>query len=135
MGVNAIALDGFVARYASLTQLNNISGEGTPVRGVPEPATWAMMLLGFGGIGVAMRAAAARKGWRRSLERNCRSRFAKTNSDRQLRSSDLRQPFLAAATHRHTYSAEAEQHHRPGCRLGHAADRSSFARDIVQLGQ
>lgn len=24
-------------------------------RGVPEPATWAMMLLGFGGIGVAMR--------------------------------------------------------------------------------
>jgi hypothetical protein len=27
----------------------------TPVRGVPEPATWAMMLLGFGGIGMAMR--------------------------------------------------------------------------------
>lgn len=27
-----------------------------PVRGaVPEPATWAMMLLGFGGMGVAMR--------------------------------------------------------------------------------
>ena len=23
--------------------------------GVPEPATWAMMLLGFGGIGMAMR--------------------------------------------------------------------------------
>jgi len=22
---------------------------------VPEPATWAMMLLGFGGIGMAMR--------------------------------------------------------------------------------
>src|SRR4051794_28399743 len=27
---------------------------GTP-RGVPDPATWAMMLLGFGGIGMAMR--------------------------------------------------------------------------------
>ena len=26
-----------------------------PARGVPEPATWAMMLLGFGGIGMAMR--------------------------------------------------------------------------------
>jgi hypothetical protein len=23
--------------------------------GVPEPATWALMLLGFGGIGMAMR--------------------------------------------------------------------------------
>ncbi|HEV2593824.1 MAG TPA: PEPxxWA-CTERM sorting domain-containing protein [Sphingomicrobium sp.] len=28
---------------------------GTPVRGVPEPATWGMMLLGFAGIGLAMR--------------------------------------------------------------------------------
>ena len=27
----------------------------SPVRGVPEPATWAMMLLGFCGIGLAMR--------------------------------------------------------------------------------
>ncbi len=27
----------------------------SPTSGVPEPATWAMMLLGFGGIGVAMR--------------------------------------------------------------------------------
>jgi len=26
-----------------------------PLGGVPEPSTWAMMLLGFGGIGVAMR--------------------------------------------------------------------------------
>ena len=29
--------------------------QNSPVRGVPEPATWAMMLLGFGGIGFAMR--------------------------------------------------------------------------------
>lgn len=28
---------------------------GQPVGGVPEPATWGMMLLGFGGIGMAMR--------------------------------------------------------------------------------
>lgn len=29
---------------------------GTPVSGaIPEPASWAMMLLGFGTIGVAMR--------------------------------------------------------------------------------
>ena len=28
---------------------------GSPTTAVPEPATWAMMLLGFGGIGMAMR--------------------------------------------------------------------------------
>jgi hypothetical protein len=54
-GTSSITLANFVDRYASLSELNNISGEGTPVRGVPEPATWAMMLLGFGGIGMAMR--------------------------------------------------------------------------------
>jgi len=40
--------------------LNNCTREGCPTPtpfsgGVPEPATWAMMLLGFGGIGMAMR--------------------------------------------------------------------------------
>jgi len=27
----------------------------SPVGAVPEPATWAMMLLGFGAVGFAMR--------------------------------------------------------------------------------
>ena len=32
-----------------------LAGTPPPPGSVPEPATWAMMLLGFGGIGVAMR--------------------------------------------------------------------------------
>jgi hypothetical protein len=39
-----------------------IFGTGTPVRGVPEPATWALMLLGFGGIGFAMRRGSKQNG-------------------------------------------------------------------------
>lgn len=33
------------------------AGEITPAAAVPEPGTWAMMLLGFGGIGYSMRKA------------------------------------------------------------------------------
>jgi hypothetical protein len=64
-------LNGFVDRYASITALNNTSGEGhpvgtpTPFSTAPEPATWAMMLLGFGGIGYSMRR--SRRGRRRVL--------------------------------------------------------------------
>jgi hypothetical protein len=53
--VSSISLNNFVDRYASLSQIGGVSGEGTPVGGVPEPATWAMMLLGFGAIGMTMR--------------------------------------------------------------------------------
>ncbi|PZQ63502.1 MAG: hypothetical protein DI570_08790 [Phenylobacterium zucineum] len=31
------------------------SGYGTPVAWVPEPSTWALMIVGFGGAGVALR--------------------------------------------------------------------------------
>jgi hypothetical protein len=33
----------------------NVSLVGTPTSGVPEPATWAMMLIGFAGVGAALR--------------------------------------------------------------------------------
>ena len=36
-------------------------GEATQVGGVPEPATWAMMLLGFGFVGGAVRSAKRRQ--------------------------------------------------------------------------
>ena len=36
-------------------------GPNTPT-GVPEPATWAMMLLGFGGVGMAMRRRRSKEG-------------------------------------------------------------------------
>ena len=56
---SSITLNDFVDRYASLSELNNQSGEGTPTTPrtppVPEPATWALMLLGFAGVGAAMR--------------------------------------------------------------------------------
>jgi hypothetical protein len=38
-----------------------IFATGTPPPGVPEPATWAMMLLGFGAAGVAVRRSRRRK--------------------------------------------------------------------------
>jgi hypothetical protein len=41
-----------VAAHLQLTLLSDI----TISPGVPEPATWAMMLMGFGGLGAAMRA-------------------------------------------------------------------------------
>jgi opacity protein-like surface antigen len=40
----------------NLTTAGNISGNATfTAAAVPEPATWGLMLIGFGGIGLAMR--------------------------------------------------------------------------------
>lgn len=50
--------DPFV-RYQSLSApsagVNSSSGVGAPVAWVPEPAAWALMLVGFGGIGAVLR--------------------------------------------------------------------------------
>jgi hypothetical protein len=56
-GLTQITLDSFVVRYIS-TGANGAgsgTGIGTEVPAVPEPSTWALMLLGFGVIGTAMR--------------------------------------------------------------------------------
>jgi hypothetical protein len=55
---SSITLDDFVTRFQSIEPAQNggTSGIGLPVTGiVPEPATWAMMILGFGMIGGALR--------------------------------------------------------------------------------
>ncbi len=36
-------------------QLDNLVVTGTPIAGVPEPATWAIMILGFGAAGSVLR--------------------------------------------------------------------------------
>jgi hypothetical protein len=51
-GVTIVSDTGF----GTFRQLRVTAGSG-----VPEPATWAMMLLGFGGIGMAMRRSRKRK--------------------------------------------------------------------------
>lgn len=48
---------------SNMATAGDISGTATfDVRAVPEPATWALMLLGFGGIGMAMRRSRRRNG-------------------------------------------------------------------------
>jgi len=51
---------GLLAGQYTLTIMGNAGADGQmgghiDIRAVPEPATWAMMLLGFGAVGFAMR--------------------------------------------------------------------------------
>jgi len=54
---SSIDLTNFYVRYQGIQGITGVtSAVGRPTTPpVPEPATWAMMLLGFGGIGMAMR--------------------------------------------------------------------------------
>lgn len=60
---NGITLSNFVNRTQSfeIGKVTSAVGQGTPVSPVPEPATWAMMMLGFGFVGGAMRSAKRRQ--------------------------------------------------------------------------
>jgi hypothetical protein len=59
-----ITFNNFVDRYQSITGAGNVTsaigrpaegGGGGGAGGVPEPATWALMIGGFGGVGALMR--------------------------------------------------------------------------------
>ena len=50
---DSITLSGYLTRYQGVD--GSGSAVGTPVAAVPEPATWGLMLLGFGAIGFSMR--------------------------------------------------------------------------------
>ena len=59
-GTTAIGLDNFFVRYQSINapgiEGGSASGQvTTPSSPVPEPAAWMLMILGFAGIGFAMR--------------------------------------------------------------------------------
>jgi hypothetical protein len=54
--INAAANNPGLTQFTGTYTLGDSSGSGTfNITAVPEPATWAMMLVGFGGIGAAMR--------------------------------------------------------------------------------
>jgi PEP-CTERM motif len=45
----------FAADVLGNGNTGNVAAPGTPGGGVPEPPTWAMMLVGFGGLGAMLR--------------------------------------------------------------------------------
>lgn len=61
--MNSVSFDSFVTRFQSISGVSGGTsgiGLGSVVQGntpitAPEPATWAMMLIGFGAIGYALR--------------------------------------------------------------------------------
>ncbi|MFD1788149.1 cistern family PEP-CTERM protein [Sphingomonas floccifaciens] len=56
-GQTNLTVDNFAARWQAAGANNNLSlsATGTITSAVPEPATWAMMMLGFGVVGYGMR--------------------------------------------------------------------------------
>lgn len=54
--VTGLGIYGFCCSGASASYLDDLSIQGNVGGGVPEPATWALMLAGFGGLGAALRA-------------------------------------------------------------------------------
>jgi hypothetical protein len=53
---SSITLSNFIDRYQSVyAPYGSAIGTPTNITAVPEPATWAMMLVGFAGIGFTMR--------------------------------------------------------------------------------
>ncbi|KRB39871.1 hypothetical protein ASE02_08710 [Phenylobacterium sp. Root700] len=61
----SLSLENLFVRYQSINSealgLNGGSGAGVPTTVVPEPATWAMMIIGFGAAGAMIRRARREK--------------------------------------------------------------------------
>lgn len=55
--LSTLTLDNLAVRYQSINApgIQGGSGTGGMITAVPEPGTWALMLIGFGAIGSAMR--------------------------------------------------------------------------------
>jgi hypothetical protein len=53
--IGGVAFDPTPGKFTFSTQGGNVTTFSASTTAVPEPATWALMLLGFGGIGMAMR--------------------------------------------------------------------------------
>jgi hypothetical protein len=63
--LSSVTLSDFYVRYQSLTGLGDIgSATGMEVPAVPEPATWAMLLIGFGAVGATLRSRKTNNGRR-----------------------------------------------------------------------
>lgn len=55
-GTTSITLDDFYVRYQSIVgATGGDSGSGSPIPPIPEPATWMMIVGGFGALGSIMR--------------------------------------------------------------------------------
>lgn len=50
---DSVTLSDYLVRYQAVN--GNGSAVGQPTPAVPEPSTWAMMLIGFGAVGMSMR--------------------------------------------------------------------------------